>query len=246
MLKLNFHPSKDVIDSFYPVLRKEYEESGHGMYCSWDTIIKRQKKDEIITLHLDNKPISFVTWYRQDKIVELEIIWSLPEFRGLGYGFKFQQLLTKEFKKRGDVALTLFCATNDGLSLSKRCGFTPQLNAADFSREHIELGLTASYIKILRNTEADYFDNEDIVILCFEKYHDDNTFYGEINLSADFETKPVYWFVDEEWYCKVMFKGHIIFESQMKYLLRDLKIKLYNYTVAYIDHNISIPEHWFK
>lgn len=118
-LKLVFHPTSDQINSFLPFLKDEYEKNGQGIYCNWKTILSRLKKDQIITLHLNDKPISFVTWYRNDKVVEMEIIWTLPSYRGKGYGYEFQQLLFREFKKRGDVAMTLYCATKDGLSLAK-------------------------------------------------------------------------------------------------------------------------------
>ncbi len=245
-LKLFFHPSFDEINSFLPELKREYKVTGHGMYCNWDTIISRLKKDQIITLHLNDKPIALLTWYRNDKVVEMEIIWTLLAYRGKGYGLRFQELLFKEFKKRGDVAITLFCATKDGLSLAKRSEFTPQYNCGDFSNENIPLGLQAAYIKILRNTDALFYENEDIVILCYEECGNENSFYGEWCLSADFMHKPVYWYVNESWECKIVYKGKIIRETSMKHILYDLKIPTYNYLVAYIDKNIIIPKHWFK
>lgn len=243
---LNFHPAESTINSFLPNLKKEYEETGHGMYCNWDVIKKRQKKDQIITLRYNNVDIAFVTWYRIDKVVEMEIIWTSPTFRGHGFGLIFQELLFKEFKKRGDVALTLFCASKDGLSLARRSGFQPQYNRCDFSNESIELGLTAAYIKILRNTEPLLMDNNDSYILCFEEYGKDDSLFCEIPLCADYEQTPVYYYVDESWECKIIYKGELIRQSKLEYILRDLKIGVYNYTVALFDKNIVLPNHWLK
>lgn len=244
-LKLVFHPTSDQINSFLPFLKDEYEKNGQGIYCNWKTILSRLKKDQIITLHLNDKPISFVTWYRNDKVVEMEIIWTLPSYRGKGYGYEFQQLLFR-VQKRGDVAMTLYCATKDGLSLAKRSGFIPQNNNADFNNENILFGQEAAYFKILRNTEPLFFENEDLIIKCYEKYSDESSFYGEICLSADFEKRPVYYFVDGRWECKIVYNGDVIRQSKMKYILSDLKIPLYNYTIAYLNHNITVPKHWIK
>lgn len=245
-LKLSFHPSSDEVNSFLPFLKSEYEQNGKGMYCNWDFITRCLSSDNIITLHLNGNPISFVTWCRNDKVVELDIIWILPQFRGKGYGSKFQKLLTKEFKKRGDVALTIHCATEEGLSLAKRSGFIPQNNNSDFSNENIELGRSAAYIKILRNSDALWFDNDDLTIYCYEEYGIEDSLCCKLQLSADFEKQPVYWFVNESWECKVYHKGKMINQSKLKYLLKDLNIPLFNYQVAYIDHNIEVPKYWIK
>lgn len=245
-LKLSFHPSSDEVNSFLPFLKSEYEQDGKGMYCNWNVITAQSDKDQLITLHLNGKPISFVAWYRQDKVVELDIIWILPQFMGKGYGSKFLQLLTKEFKKRGDVALSVHCATEKGLRLARRSGFIPQNNNSDFSNENIELGRSAAYIKILRNSDALRFDNDDLTIYCYEEYGHDDSFYGKIPLSADFEKQPVYWFVNESWECKVYYMDKMIHQSKLEYLLKDLNIPLFNCMVAYIDHNIEVPKHWIK
>lgn len=215
------------------------------MYCNWDVITSRSHRDQLITLHLDGKPIGFVTWRRDDKVVELEIIWTLPHYRGKGYGYKFQQLLIKEFKKRGDVAFTINCATKDGLSLARRNGFIPTNNDSDFRNENIPLG-QATYIKILRNTEAVWNDDEELTIFCYERYGRDDSFYGELPLSADFDKQHVYWYVDENWECEISYKGDIIRQSKLKYVLKELNIRVYNYMVACIDHNIEVPQHWIK
>lgn len=245
-LKLDFHLSNDVLDSFLPILEKEYEITGQGFYCNWDCIQLQKKKEQVISLTFNKEHIAFVTWRRENKIIEIETIWILPQFRNKGYGYAFQQLLFKEFKKRGDVAITLSCATQDGLRLAKKCGFIPQYNFGNFSNENIDLRLRPEYIYILKNTEALYYDNADLTILCYEEYHDENSFYCEINLSADFVKKPVYLYVNCEWECKVLLKGRIIYETSMKHILLDLKIRLFNYKVAYIDHNIIIPQYWLR
>lgn len=38
----------------------------------------------------------------------------------------------------------------------------------------------------------------------------------------------------------------MIRQSKLKYLLKDLNIPLFNYMIAYIDHNIEVPKHWIK
>ncbi len=216
------------------------------MFCNWDIIQKRQKNDQIIVLNLNDRPIAFVTWYRQDKIVELEIIWSIPAERNKGYGLTFLELLIKEFKKRGDIALTLYCATNDGLDLAERGGFQPQSNYADFNNENLQPGQQAKYIRILKNTDPLYPEDDDLVILCYEEYNDDDSFFCQISLNSDFEKKPTYIFVDESWECKIIYKNKIIHEAKLWRILKDLKISVYNNKVALFNHNIQIPAYWIK
>lgn len=244
-LKLEFHPSQAALNSFLVELKKEYEQNGCGIYCNWDIVKDFFKKDKIIILTLNNKPISFVTWQRNDKIISLDIIWSLPQYRGKGLGYKFQQLLFKEFKKRGDVAIEVNCATKEGLSMAKRNGFIPKTLSANFNND-IDLKKYPSYIKILKNTDFLFLNNEDLIIKCYEEYNDENSLYCTINLNADFINKPVYFYINCDWECKVLHNGSIIHQNKMKYIIKDLGITLYDYTIACIDHNIIIPQHWLR
>lgn len=251
-LKLEFHPSQAILNSFFPELKKEYEQKGYGIYCNWDIIQNFFKKDKIIILTLNNNPISFVTWRRSDKVISLDIIWSLPQYRGKGLGYKFQQLLFKEFKKRGDVAIVVNCATSDGVSMAKRNGFIPQNLYSCFNNHNISFNPNISfspnpsYIKILKNSEPLHFKNEDFRILCFEEFHNNSSYFGEIPLNVDFEAHPAFYYINFNWECKIVYNGEIVHESKMKYILYELKIKTYDYIVAYFNHKIDIPKHWLK
>lgn len=249
-LKLFFHPSEEEINSFLPHLKREYDMYRVGFYPDWDLISSSRDQDQMMTLHLNDEPIGFLTWKRNEKVVFLKTIWVIPKHRKKGIGLKFQQMINKEFKKRGDVALHLFCATEEGVSLARRSGFIPMSNNAKLNKDEIKFGPQANYIKILRNTEALFHNNSELTILCYERFGQADRFadrfYGEICLSADFEKKPVYWHIEWNWECQVVYQGHVIYETAMKYILRDLGIKTYDDMVAYIDHNITIPTHWFQ
>ena len=199
-----FHPSLDVVESFYVIARDECKDLNRGIFYDWDTIMYRYHKDQLIVLYRDNDPIGLATWYREDKVVEIEDIWIVPKYRKNGSGFKFQELLNREFKKRRDVAITLFCASEEGLSLARRHGFIPTNIACDFSNNHIKLGRQASYIKILKNENFEVDNSEELTISCFERYISGDSYYGDLKLNGNFEKTPVYKYVNLDWECQVI------------------------------------------
>lgn len=244
-LSIHLHPSRSVLESFLPALKNEYGETGSGIYGNWDVITKRQKNDNCFTLLCDGKPIGFLTWYREEKVTTLEIMWLHPDYRKLGFGFRFQGIIEKEFRKRGDVALSLFCSTLDGLHLACKGEYTPVSRMARFENAKIHLGLTASYIKILKNTRFYLEGRSDFYIEAFEKNGDIKPF-RIIPLDADFVSYPTFFHYEGNWECNVVHNGKVIFHSAMEDLLYDLKAKIFGYKVACLDKAVSIPRHWVK
>lgn len=244
MISLEFHPSLETLNSFLPILENEYNETGRGMFCNWDIILNSLKKDHVIVFREDNLPIGFITWYRDEKIVFLDIIWIIPKKRGKGIALQCQTLIDKEFKKRGDIALSLFCATIQGLKFAISANFQPDSSSAKYETAKDKLGLTAAYHKILKNNIPLITDTNSLYIRCYEIYNKQDSYFTSIPLNAKYAEKPTYFFVDADWWCEVVFNDKIIYKSQLKYILRDLKVYVNCGLVACFDKDITIPKHW--
>lgn len=241
-LRLNYHPTQEVLDSFLPILKQEYEEEGKGMYCNWDVVLKRHKEDHLFAFLLDEKPVGFLTWCREEKIVFLEIIWLSPICRGKGIGKAFQELITKEFKKRGDVAVWLYCSSEQGVGLALSANFQPMSSLARMEHPQFCLGRDASYIKILKNQEF-YKPQGALICTVFESYGDKVPLF-EFPLDCNFSAIPTYIHAKFSWYGKVFLNGMEIRQSKMEHLLKELKVRYFNYQVACFDTDIVIPSNW--
>ena len=238
--KLNFHPSEKELFSFLPALKKEFEETGRGMFCNWDIIIKQHYNDRVFTFIVDKEPVGFLTWSRDEKVVSLDIIWISPKFRGLGFGVLFQKLIDKEFTKRGDVALLVKCATINGYKLAMKSNFSP-FSSTDNISNYNKIDITyPTYIKILKNTDFDICDKTD----CYIKIYEDlkkQIICHIIPLNYDFESNPTYFRINGEWIAEIYYEGKLLVSKKLKYLLMDLNTKLFSWRVACFDHKINLP-----
>ena len=243
--KLNFHPSKEEMDSLFLDLRTEFEETGRGMYCNRDIIYKRFYDDKVFTFIVDNITIGFITWRRDEKVVTLDFIWILPKYRCKGYGVLFQQSIDREFRKRGDVALFVVCATKEGLKLALKSNFSQissndeNTNAYTFNHLHIEC------IKILKNNVFDLSSNDNCYIEIYKDLKKENLCY-RIPLNYDFKNNPTYFITNGDWVANIYYNGEFKREDNLKYILKQINAKTFTGRVACLDHKIDLQDGVFN
>lgn len=133
-ITLDFHPALSVLENFHDVMKVEFVENGNrGLFANFNIISDLFKKDKAIVCLKNNIPIGFTTWRRYQKIVNIDLTWFHPSERNFFSAKKFLELVTKEFRRRRDIALRSSCVTLNGLCIAIHSGFDIEDSELDYA-----------------------------------------------------------------------------------------------------------------
>ena len=104
---INHSPSITDLEKIKTFLIKEKELYKESYYENWNIIKKSFDNGDVITFEENGTPIGFVVWTKSDRFASIEIMVIRHNFRGMGLGKMFFNLLSKSFIENGILAIEI-------------------------------------------------------------------------------------------------------------------------------------------
>jgi hypothetical protein len=109
ILKVKFEIEKRELDEIENWLKEESLTSKNSFYGNWTMIIKSYSENRMAILKDKENVIGYTIWRIGDIHIEIDLFEIKPVFRRMRIGEYFINEIAKYFKKKGFLALKLFC-----------------------------------------------------------------------------------------------------------------------------------------
>jgi GNAT superfamily N-acetyltransferase len=213
--KVNFLPSKRVLNKIEKWLIEENKKFGEGFLCNWNLIERSFVEKNFISLEINGDPIGFVTWNQEDIYIDIYLMEIHPDFRKKGLGKIYFEKIVDSFKNRGFLAIKLFCEPRESEFFWKKMGFIKFPN-----RGYAEHDLTY-YKPLIDVCEPKEISNDlNKIELWDAEPHLKNTsprWTWDINVENDILEKPIFHPCNVNWNVRWTKNGKIIIENKVKY-----------------------------
>lgn len=123
IMQLVENPSRKHIGQIRSWLKVEYIIYQEGFFCNWNIIYDSYEKRRLFCLIDNGIAVGFVTWFKCDRIVEIEIAEVKRELRGHGFGRYMIERISQIFSTVGCVAFSLQCSPSTSESFWSKLGF---------------------------------------------------------------------------------------------------------------------------
>jgi predicted GNAT family acetyltransferase len=108
-IKVQFVIEKRELNEIENWLKEESLTSKNGFYSNWNMFIKSYSENRMAILKNKENVIGYTIWRTGDIHIEIDIFEIKPVFRKKGMGKYFLNEISEYFKKKGFLALKLFC-----------------------------------------------------------------------------------------------------------------------------------------
>ena len=173
VFKIKFDIEKFELDEIEKWLKEESKTSKNGFYNHWNKIIKSYSEKRMAILKNEEYVIGYTIWRIEDIHIEIDLFEIKPTFRRMRIGEYFINEIAEYFKKKGFLALKLFCTTEVSRIFWKEMEFIKFPKQKDSKSE---LTYFKSLININKSqTETDFDNNNKIELWDIEPYEVKNS-----------------------------------------------------------------------
>jgi GNAT superfamily N-acetyltransferase len=218
--QLNLSPTQPDLKEIEKWLIDEDKTFGEGFYCNWNIIEKAFRKNELITLNLDNLPIGFLVWSNREIYAEIDVLEIRPKHRNKGIGKYFFDQISGYFKEKGFLAIKLFCAPRESEKFWKKMDF---IKFPDRGHSESDLTYYKPLIETLKTTEVCHSDNK-IELWNVEPYQIKNH-EPKWTWKIESEFSPIIQPCNCNWNLKWTKNGKVIKEDKVKYFSNNQRVE---------------------
>lgn len=221
--QLNLSPTLSDLQEIEKWLIEEKKASGKGFYCNWNIIEKAFKNKKFIALNQNDLSVGFLIWSNGEIHAEIDIMEIRPENRNCGIGKIFFNKIAEYFKKKGFLAIKLFCSPIDSEEFWKKMDF---IKFPERGYSESELTYYKPLIEIQKTTKKNS-DNK-IELWNIEPYQMKNQqpkWTWEINSNSDKLMLPIIQPCNCNWNLRWTKNGQKIREAKIKYFSKNKKIE---------------------
>ncbi len=218
--KINFSPSQADLKEIEDWLILESEKYDDGFYCNWNIIKNSFERNGLISLELNDTPIGFVVWHQNAFFLDIDIMEIHYDYRRMGLGKKFFEMLSEPFKDKGIIAIKLFCEPRESEHFWRKMGFI-QFPIRGYAES--DLTFYKPLIEVCKTTKTPNEFNK-IELWDVEPYQSKKRLP---NWCWDVEThdgeliKPIIQACNVNWNIRWTRNGKIEKESKVKYFSKD-------------------------
>lgn len=219
----------------YEILVKSLREIG---FCNgiiqphdYERICKSYDENKFIVLYYNHIPIGFTTWRGELQWAIVDYKWILPEYRGVGIGRKFSELIYDEFRRRVIYFILAQPATDNGWGMSRSFGFKPH-NESDY-----RYSTNYQYLFLRPNRKFSQERNNGYELLIWHNYNYLAEPAQVYKLDETLTVNPIISIVDYDAHVELRKDGEVIRRNVAKRFFKESELQ--GYGLLYFNTNLS-------